>query len=155
MIIYLGRQLLAASSDLPESRSDAGRVACSCLLAALCLTLLRAGFTKPQKSPFALVGSYSTVSPLPRSSCLLVRRSFLCGTIPSFTTGRRYRPPCPVKPGLSSAGHANSDHLTNRWCDHYTGLVTKAKAPAVFARMTTTCKGKTLTSLLMQATATD
>ncbi len=33
----------------------------------LCLILLRAGFTKPLKSPPALVVSYTTVSPLPRS----------------------------------------------------------------------------------------
>lgn len=34
----------------------------------LCLTLLRAGFTKPRESPRALVSSYLTVSPLPRNS---------------------------------------------------------------------------------------
>jgi len=31
------------------------------------------------------------------------RRSALCGTFPRITPGRRYRPPCPVEPGLSSA----------------------------------------------------
>jgi hypothetical protein len=31
------------------------------------------------------------------------RRSVFCGTIPRVTPGRRYRPPCPVEPGPSSA----------------------------------------------------
>ena len=33
---------------------------------ALCLVLLRVGFTKPSESPRLLVSSYLTVSPLPR-----------------------------------------------------------------------------------------
>ena len=32
---------------------------------ALCLALLRMGFTKPPESPQMLVGSYPTISPLP------------------------------------------------------------------------------------------
>jgi hypothetical protein len=34
------------------------------------------------------------------------RRSALCCTCPRVTPGRRYRPPCPVEPGLSSAAVA-------------------------------------------------
>jgi hypothetical protein len=30
------------------------------------------------------------------------RRYLFCGTFPDLTTGRRYRPPCPAEPGLSS-----------------------------------------------------
>src|SRR6476620_5782354 len=30
-------------------------------------------------------------------------RSVLCGTFPRVSSGRCYRPPCPVEPGLSSA----------------------------------------------------
>jgi hypothetical protein len=35
-------------------------------VATALLTLLRVGFTEPPRSPGALVGSYPTVSPLPR-----------------------------------------------------------------------------------------
>lgn len=45
MVIYLGPQLLAASSDLPESDSDPSRIAARRGVLPLCLTLLRAGFT--------------------------------------------------------------------------------------------------------------
>ena len=48
------------------------------------------------------------------------RRYLFCGTFPDLTTGRRYRPPCPAEPGLSStSSHSeirrpprtqNSDH---------------------------------------------
>jgi hypothetical protein len=34
-------------------------------------------------------------------------RSTLCGTSPRVTPGRRYRPPCPVEPGLSSRALAH------------------------------------------------
>lgn len=47
-------------------------------------TLLRAGFTEPPRSPGALVRSYRTVSPLPRSRA---RRSVLCGTDPAGHPG--------------------------------------------------------------------
>ena len=71
---------------------------------ALCLILLRAGFTKPTESPRSLVSFYLTVSPLPRISELTVRRFAFCGTVPNLAAGRRYRPLCPAKPGLSSPG---------------------------------------------------
>jgi hypothetical protein len=34
---------------------------------------------------------------------LRARRFTFCGTVPSLSAGRRYRPLCPAKPGLSSA----------------------------------------------------
>jgi hypothetical protein len=68
------------------------------------LTLLRVGFTKPPRSPWALVVSYTTVSPLPPVS---QGRSVFCGTFPRVTPGRRYRPPCPAEPGPSSARQAD------------------------------------------------
>jgi len=48
-----------------------------------------------------------------------VRRFAFCCTFPSLTTGRRYRPSCPMKPGLSSrvapplVGRDASDHPTH------------------------------------------
>jgi len=76
---------------------------------ASCSALLRVGFAEPSESPHLLVSSYLTVSPLPRRA----RRYTFCGTFPSLTAGRRYRPPCPVEPGLSSAA--------NPACGHWTG----------------------------------
>ena len=75
MVIYLGLQLLVASSDLPEGGNDPGRFAVPRAgrqvsrhaELPLCLILLRAGFTKPAASPRLLVSSYLTVSPLPRT----------------------------------------------------------------------------------------
>jgi len=57
------------------------------------------GFTKPHRSPGALVVSYTTVSPLPGNA----GRSVLCGTFPRVTPGGRYPPPCSAESGLSSA----------------------------------------------------
>ena len=57
-VISLGSPLPTTSSGLPGS-SDGPPSNASCL------TLLRMGFAKPPESPRALVGSYSTVSPLP------------------------------------------------------------------------------------------
>ena len=53
-------------------------------------------------SPHA-VGSYPTLSPLPRASCDAVRRSALCCTGRRLAPPRRYLAPCSVEPGLSSA----------------------------------------------------
>jgi hypothetical protein len=73
------------------------------------LTLLRVGFTEPPGSLRALVVSYTTVSPLPRTWPKPgPGRSVLCGTVPRVTPGRCYRPPCPVEPGPSSPGHART-----------------------------------------------
>ncbi len=109
-VIYLRSQLLTTLSNLPESHpSRAGsreRPAEAEHLLALCLILLRAGFAKPTESPRSLVSSYLTVSPLPRVSELTVRRFAFCGTFPNLTAGRRYRPLCPAKPGLSSPGQS-------------------------------------------------
>jgi hypothetical protein len=48
------------------------------------------------------VRSYRTFSPLPRGASPHPRRYVFCGTFPGVTPGRRYRPPCPAEPGLSS-----------------------------------------------------
>jgi len=69
-VIPLGRPLLGASSDLPESRRGSNQSATARGRDALCLTLLQVGFTEPIESPRLLVRSYRTVSPLPRSSSL-------------------------------------------------------------------------------------
>jgi len=53
-------------------------------------------------SPHA-VGSYPTVSPLPRTSCDAVRRSVLCCTGRRLAPPRRYLALCSMEPGLSSA----------------------------------------------------
>ena len=107
-VIYLRTQLLATLSNLPESHpSRAGSRNCSAEAErslALCLILLRAGFTEPTESPRSLVSSYLTISPLPRISELTVRRCTFCCTFPNLSAGRRYRPLCPMKPGLSSPG---------------------------------------------------
>ena len=58
MIIHLGRQLPAASSDLPESTDGQS-------LTLSYSVLLRMGFTKLSRSPGKLVSSYLTFSPLP------------------------------------------------------------------------------------------
>ncbi len=64
-IIYLGRQLLAASSNRPggqrvgQTRDESDDSPSSCLV------LLPVGFTEPNRSPDSLVRSYRTVSPLP------------------------------------------------------------------------------------------
>src|SRR6201996_300591 len=52
-------------------------------------------------SPWVLVVSYTTVSPLPPAAGP-GRRFVFCGTVPRVTPGRCYRPPCPAEPGPSS-----------------------------------------------------
>ena len=83
MIIFLGRRLPGASSDLPESHDGPGRSVCivpasrrgeplriagSNALPPY-LVLLPMGFTEPSRSPGLLVSSYLAVSPLPRPTC--------------------------------------------------------------------------------------
>jgi len=58
MIIHLGQQLPADSSDLPESTDGPS-------LALSYSVLLRMGFTKLSRSPGKLVSSYLAFSPLP------------------------------------------------------------------------------------------
>jgi hypothetical protein len=101
--------LLDASSSLPE-RKWAGRAPprlASRLLSAWPCS--RVGFAEPARSPWLLVRSYRTVSPLPGRNP--ARRFVFCGTFPGLAAGRSYRPPCPVEPGLSSRRPwAASDH---------------------------------------------
>ena len=80
MIIYLGRRLPGASSDLPGSRDGSGRsvsgperddaasrnASIGRIALPPYLVLLPMGFTEPGRSPDLLVSSYLTVSPLPR-----------------------------------------------------------------------------------------
>ena len=76
MAISLDDTLPCRSSGLPED--SAGRVN------ILCLTLLRARFTKRTASPRPLVVSYTTVSPLPQPKPW---RSVFCGTVSRVTPG--------------------------------------------------------------------
>ena len=47
---------------------------------------------------------------------LTVRRSTLCCTFPNLAVGRRYRPPCPTEPGLSSSHQKMaSDRPAHSW----------------------------------------
>ena len=67
------------------------------------LALLRVGFALPAPSPgprCALTAPFHPYPGIPLSR--EPRRYVFCGTFPRVTPGRRYRPPCPVEPGLSS-----------------------------------------------------
>ena len=59
-VIHLDRPLLTGSSALPADSDGPSSNAC-------CLGLLQVGFTEPPQSPEALVVSYTTVSPLPKT----------------------------------------------------------------------------------------
>jgi hypothetical protein len=96
--IHLGLPLPTTSCGLPGSSGGQPSN-------APCLTLLRVGFAEPPRSPWALVVSYTTVSPLPP---VARRRSVFCGTFPRVTPGGCCPPPCPVEPGLSSASDSRS-----------------------------------------------
>ncbi len=116
--------MLAASSSRPESRPArtaprrALRTEARATRLALCLALLRVGFAEPDRSPGLLVRSYRTVSPLPHRSlraselagATSMRRFIFCGTFPDLATGGSYPPPCPLKPGLSSANRRVAGH---------------------------------------------
>ena len=69
-------------------------------------SLLQEGLAPPPVTRLSRVGSYPTISPLPVPSSSGEeeghRRCGFCGAFPRVTPGRRYRPPCPVEPGLSS-----------------------------------------------------
>jgi hypothetical protein len=68
--IHLGLPLPAASSGLPASSGgppSIARAGAAPVRRCSLLTLLRVGFTEPPRSPWALVVSYTTVSPLPPS----------------------------------------------------------------------------------------
>ena len=79
-VIYLGRQLPASSSGLPEGQ-EPSQLRAVLHGHTLCLALLRMGFARPAQSPGLPVVSYTTVSPLPLGEA--DRRSAFCCTIPS------------------------------------------------------------------------
>ena len=100
IIIYLGLLLPAASSDLPESRPGKP--------VALCLVLLRMGFTCAPSVTRRAVVSYTAFPPLPglprREKPLSAKGGavyFYCTGLGVASTGR-YPASCPAKPGLSS-----------------------------------------------------
>ena len=102
-IIYLALQLPAASSDQPErARSRAATYFASkpkpTGIMSFCLFLLQVGFTKQPKSPWALVGSYPTVSPLlsELSGLLSVALSLVLRPVDVIDHL------CSMEPGLSS-----------------------------------------------------
>ena len=92
MIIYLGRPLPTASSDLPGS--SPGKVNASCLV------LLQMEFTCALSVTTQAVVSYTAISPLPRGAVY-----FCCTGLGVASTGR-YPASCPMKPGLSSSAMA-------------------------------------------------
>ena len=90
IIIYLVLLLPAVSSDLPESRPGKP--------VALCLVLLRMGFTCAPPVTRRAVVSYTAFPPLPGRSPAVY---FCCTGLGVASTGR-YPASCPAKPGLSS-----------------------------------------------------
>ncbi len=92
----------AASSDLPESRPGEP--------VALCLVLLRMGFTCAPPVARRAVVSYSAFPPLPGPKALSGNAPFskhsgavyFCCTGLGVASTGRYPASCPVKPGLSS-----------------------------------------------------
>ena len=66
-------------------------------------TLHQVGFTWTSDVTAAPVSSYLTFSPLPALARRPPRQAvYFCGTFPGVAPGRRYRPPFPLMPGLSS-----------------------------------------------------
>ncbi len=106
-VIYLGRRLLAASSDLPESLTEAGRLAENRSLRCSLFGLAPGGVylaDRVASTAGALLPHRFTLTThaLGHDAHRAVRRFAFCCTGPSLTAGRRYRPPCPAEPGLSS-----------------------------------------------------
>ena len=89
MIIYLGRLLPAASSNLPKASGPRQR---------FCSVLLRMGFTYAPSVTREAVVSYTALPPLPG----IYRAVYFCCTILRVASTGRYPASCPVKPGLSS-----------------------------------------------------
>ena len=89
MIIYLGRLLPAASSNLPKAGGPRQR---------FCSVLLRMGFTYAPSVTREAVVSYTALPPLPG----IYRAVYFCCTILGVASTGRYPASCPVKPGLSS-----------------------------------------------------
>ena len=100
IIIYLGLPSPAASSDLPESRPGKP--------VALCLVLLRMGFTYAPSVTRRAVVSYTAFPPLPGIPLREALSAdggavyFYCTGLGVTSTGR-YPASCPAKPGLSSS----------------------------------------------------
>ena len=89
MIIYLGRLLPAASSNLPKAGGPRQR---------FCSVLLRMGFTYALSVTREAVVSYTALPTLPGTR----RAVYFCCTILRVASTGRYPASCPVKPGLSS-----------------------------------------------------
>ena len=103
------------------------------------------------------VGSYSTISPLPRDArrawarAGVVRRCLFCGTFLGVAPTRRYLASCPVKLGLSSrAPKRTSDHvnlsnwlrvrLRGRACNYSVGSAALAGEPSGSGSRTTSMR---------------
>ena len=99
MIIYLGRLLPAASSNLPKAGGPRQR---------FCSVLLRMGFTYALSVTREAVVSYTALPPLPG----ICRAVYFCCTILRVASTGRYPASCPVKPGLSSPRYTGRDHLS-------------------------------------------
>ena len=102
MIIYLGRLLPAASSNLPKAGGPRQR---------FCSVLLRMGFTYAPSVTREAVVSYTALPPLPG----IYRAVYFCCTILRVASTGRYPASCPVKPGLSSSAafrHYSCGHLS-------------------------------------------
>lgn len=101
--IHLGPPLPAASSGLPArlGRAVLERRARDAPCEASLLDLAPGGV---YLAAHVTVGAGGLLHhPFTLTSRKSGRRSALCGTVPRVTPGRRYRPPCPVEPGPSSA----------------------------------------------------
>lgn len=97
-VICLGQRLPVASSGLPGSHHATGR---RCSL----FGLAPGGVCQAGKVTFAageLLPRRFTLTSGTRLATDTGWRFVFCGTFPDLATGRRYRPPCPVEPGLSS-----------------------------------------------------
>ena len=107
IIIYLGLPSPAASSDLPESRPGKP--------VALCLVLLRMGFTYAPSVTRRAVVSYTAFPPLPGIPLREALSAdggavyFYCTGLGVTSTGR-YPASCPAKPGLSSPAASQKEY---------------------------------------------
>ena len=98
-IIYLNLPSPEDFSNLPEPERAAHR---------FCLGLASDGVYIAGHVAMPAVVSYAAFPPLPD----LHQAVYLCCTCLGVTSTGRYPASCPLKPGLSSAGHAGSDRLS-------------------------------------------
>src|SRR5216684_9014415 len=98
--ISLGRQLPAASSNLPGSGGGPDRPAPEPVPGSFLLDFAPSGVCHAEAVTRSAVRSYRTISPLPRWP-KPARRYIFCGTFPILADGGRYPPLRPVEPGLS------------------------------------------------------